>query len=208
MPSPNPLPLLIHFGLVHAAFYLLLSFVLGHYGVVFRAILAAVLACPTFVPREWIFFIFALQDQIEDCLQQIALHMPLRDYLPFFFSIGLLCGTLHLFIKAFLGHYGFLVQASLVVLVLSNPFTKDWIASIISLQERIARGAAPIAAASPFLGPTLIKHGIPQGRVLLVLGFVCDPTLNVTCIPLFQVEWKMGYLGSWNTYTVEFFWQL
>ena len=64
MPSQTQLPRLIHFGLVYAAFYLLLSFVLGHYGVVFRAILAAVLACPTFLPREWIFLVFALQGQI------------------------------------------------------------------------------------------------------------------------------------------------
>lgn len=64
MPSQTQLPRLIHFGLVYAAFYLVLSFVLGQYGVVFRAILAVVLACPTFVPREWIFFIFALQEEI------------------------------------------------------------------------------------------------------------------------------------------------
>jgi len=70
--------------------------------------------------------------------------MPLREYLPFFFSIGLLCGTLHLFVKAFLGHCGFLVQALLVVLVLSIPFTKDWIASIVSLQDRVAREAGRI----------------------------------------------------------------
>ena len=70
--------------------------------------------------------------------------MPLGDHLPFFFSIGLLCGTLCLFIKAFLGHYGSLVQALLVVLILSNPFTKDWIASIVSLQDRIAREARRI----------------------------------------------------------------
>lgn len=78
----------------------------------------------------------------EVCLQKIALHMLLRDY--FFFSIGLLCGTLYLSIKAFLGHYGPLVRALLVVLVLSIPFTKDWIASIVSLQDQIAREAGRI----------------------------------------------------------------
>jgi len=70
--------------------------------------------------------------------------MLLREYLPLFFSIGLLCRTLYLFIQAFLGHYGSLVQALLVVLVLSVPFTKDWIALIISLQDRIAREAGRI----------------------------------------------------------------
>lgn len=80
----------------------------------------------------------------EDRIQQIALHMPLGDHPPFFFSIGLLCGTLCLFIKAFLGHYGSLVQALLVVLILSIPFTKDWIPSIVSLQDRIAREAGRI----------------------------------------------------------------
>ena len=70
--------------------------------------------------------------------------MPLREYIPFFFSIGLLCGTLYLSIKAFLGHYGPLVRALLVVLVLSIPFTKDWIASIVSLQDQIAREAGRI----------------------------------------------------------------
>lgn len=65
--------------------------------------------------------------------------MAFRDQLPFFVFVGLLFGTLCLFAKAFLGHYGVLVQALLVVLVLSIPFTKDWIASIVSLQDRIAR---------------------------------------------------------------------
>lgn len=35
-----------------------------------------------------------------------------------------------------------------------------------------------IAAVSPFLGPTLIKHGFPQWPVLLVLGFVCGTLLR------------------------------
>lgn len=64
--------------------------------------------------------------------------MPFRDHLPFFFFIGLLLGTLYLSAKAFLRHYGVLVQAFLVVLVLSIPFTKDW------LQDRIAREAGRI----------------------------------------------------------------
>ena len=64
MPSQTQILLLIHLGLVYAAFYLLLSFVLGHHGVVFRAILAAVLACPTFISREWTLFILSLQEQI------------------------------------------------------------------------------------------------------------------------------------------------
>ena len=70
--------------------------------------------------------------------------MPLGDHLTFFFSIGLRCKTLCLYIKAFLGHYGSLVQALLVVLILSIPFTKDWIASIVPLQDRIAREAGRI----------------------------------------------------------------
>ena len=64
--------------------------------------------------------------------------MPVGDKLPFFFfffffffSIVLLCGTLCLLIKAFLGHYGSLVQALLVVLALSIQFTKDWIDLIV-----------------------------------------------------------------------------
>ena len=36
---------------------------------------------------------------------------------------------------------------------------------------------AAIGTLSPFLGPTLIKHGIPQGPALLVLGFVCGTLL-------------------------------
>lgn len=35
-----------------------------------------------------------------------------------------------------------------------------------------------IASVSPFLGPTLIKHGFPQGTPLLVLGFVCGTLLG------------------------------
>lgn len=64
MPSQYQLPLVIHIGLVYAAFYLLLKVGLGHYSVVSRALLSAFLTCPTIFPREWIFFIFALQDQI------------------------------------------------------------------------------------------------------------------------------------------------
>ena len=67
--------------------------------------------------------------------------MAFRDQLPFFVFIGLLLGTRYLFAKAFLGHYGVLAQALLVVLGLSIPFTKNWIALIVSRQDRIAREA-------------------------------------------------------------------
>lgn len=64
MPSQYRLPLVIHTGLVYAAFYLLLKVGLGHYSVVFRALLSAFLTCPSIFSREWIFFILTLQDQI------------------------------------------------------------------------------------------------------------------------------------------------
>lgn len=64
MPSQTKLPLLIHFGLACAAFYLLLTVFPGHYSVFSRALLAVFLACPTFIPREWILFILSLQEQI------------------------------------------------------------------------------------------------------------------------------------------------
>jgi hypothetical protein len=136
--------------------------------------------------------------------------MPLRDYPPFFFRIGLLWGTLYLLIQAFLGHYGVSVKALLVVLVLC--FIGDCIALVFELKDRVVievgridnrlwsactvvcprrdpnqtTGLPPdtrlvssastfylvlaIAAGTPFLGPTLIKHGIPQS-VLMVVGF-------------------------------------
>jgi hypothetical protein len=53
-----------HIGLVYAAFYLLLKAILGDHGVVFRALLSSLFTCPAFIPREWIFFIFALQERI------------------------------------------------------------------------------------------------------------------------------------------------
>lgn len=64
MPAQNQPMFLIHFGLACAAFYLLLTVFLAHYSVDSRTLLAVFLACPTFIPREWILFILSLQEQI------------------------------------------------------------------------------------------------------------------------------------------------
>lgn len=78
----------------------------------------------------------------EHRLQQIALHMPFRNCLPFFFRIGLLCGTLYLLVQAFLGHCGIWVKASLLVLLLC--FVGDCIALILELKDRVIREAGRI----------------------------------------------------------------
>jgi hypothetical protein len=68
--------------------------------------------------------------------------MPFRNCLPFFFRIGLLCGTLYLLIQAFLGHCGILVKASLLVLLLC--FVGDCIALILELKDLVVREAERI----------------------------------------------------------------
>jgi hypothetical protein len=68
--------------------------------------------------------------------------MSVRDYLIFFFRIGLLCGTPYFLVQAFLGHYGVLVKALLVLLFLC--FVGDRIALILELRERVVREAKRI----------------------------------------------------------------
>jgi len=64
--------------------------------------------------------------------------MLFRDYLLLLICIGLLCGSLYLHAKAFLGYYGSWVPAVLVVLG-CLAFLGDGIAVLISLRNLIFR---------------------------------------------------------------------
>jgi hypothetical protein len=70
--------------------------------------------------------------------------MPFRDHLPFFVFVVSQESFGDKIQSSAKQPNGVLVKALLVVLVLSIPFTKDWVALIVSLQDCIAREAGRI----------------------------------------------------------------
>jgi hypothetical protein len=58
------LPLALHLAFIYATFYLVLHVFLGHYGVVPRALLAALLVGAPFIPVDWVIFVFELRDRM------------------------------------------------------------------------------------------------------------------------------------------------
>jgi hypothetical protein len=58
------LPLALHLAFIYATFYLVLHVFLGHYGVVPRALLAALLVGTPFIPVDWVIFVFELRDRM------------------------------------------------------------------------------------------------------------------------------------------------
>jgi hypothetical protein len=58
------LPFALHIAFIYATFYIVLHVFLGHYGVVPRALLAALLVGTPFIPVDWVIFIFELRDRM------------------------------------------------------------------------------------------------------------------------------------------------
>jgi hypothetical protein len=58
------LPFTLHLAFIYATFYFVLHVFLGHYGVMPRALLAALLVGTPFIPVEWVIFVFELRDRM------------------------------------------------------------------------------------------------------------------------------------------------